>query len=358
LNALSADFYTLTGPPLQVQANLPPGFREDRRAVVDARESGDFVRALNLVRKIEPYLDPALAAYWRGSIWARAGETDIALAFFKRAEELAPQNGGYAYVWLDTLSRTNSGEALAIAEGLIHQPKDRPAELILKAAELVFSARRQMTDSEAVEVSRRLIPVFEDIVFRLGISGERLLLVSAIGLLGISNMEIGDFIAAQQWFDRGLQLFPHNPVLLTLRGIQFYESDPERSRQDFQQAILLDPRLVWPYYFLAHYYLVRNQFEECLQMAQRALPLASLDALRAECLEWIAVCQANLGFPPESVRAVFRAAHQLAPDNQRIGRNLQLFEGSLVGLFSPGVPWERPAPKSVQSLGQREFQPA
>ena len=89
------------------------------------------------MRKIEPYLDPALAAYWRGSIWARAGETDIALAFFKRAEELAPQNGGYAYVWLDTLSRTNSGEALAIAEGLIHQPKDRPAELILKAAELV-----------------------------------------------------------------------------------------------------------------------------------------------------------------------------------------------------------------------------
>jgi tetratricopeptide (TPR) repeat protein len=289
LNAISADFYTLTGPPSHVQHNPPSALRDDQLGALDARDARDFTKALDLVRKIEPYFDPAYVAYLRGSIWAKAGENEIAVDFFQRAKELAPQNAGYAYMWLDALSRADAGEALATAERLLRQATDHPPQLILKAAEVVFLSRRGLPGTEAAEVSRQLIPVLEDVVVWLETSGETMvnpsLLVGPIGMLGICHMDIGEFDEGRQWFDKGLQLFPNNVALLIARGSHLYGIDPERSRQDFQQAIRLQPRLEWPYYFLAHYYLVRYQNGECLEMAQRALGLATSNALRADCLE-------------------------------------------------------------------------
>jgi tetratricopeptide (TPR) repeat protein len=361
LNSISADFYTLAGTPAQAQANPPPALRDEMTEMLYARDSGDYIKALELIRKNEAFLDPAVAVYYRGRVWSVAAENTIALDFLQRSKELSPQNEGYVSMWLDSLQFVNSGQALETAERFLQELTDHSPPLILKAAEVVFSSRRQLPETEAVEVAKRLIPVFEDIIVRLEELGETAsslsLLAPAIGFLGICNMDVGNVDTARRWFDKGIHLFPNNLALLITRGIQLYGTDPEQSQQDFNRAIRLEPRVVWPWYFLAHYHLIREQYRECLEMAQTALTLSPLNALRADCLEWIAICQANLGYPPESVRAVFHAAQQLAPDNQRIAVNRQLFEKSVAGTAPSKISWGQPTPGEVRLVGQREFQP-
>lgn len=92
LRGISADFYTLSEPPWQVQPS-PPAMREELQAAIDAREKGDFVRALDLLRKHQRYRDTADVSALRGSIWSQAGENEIAADFFRRAKELNQQNG-------------------------------------------------------------------------------------------------------------------------------------------------------------------------------------------------------------------------------------------------------------------------
>jgi hypothetical protein len=88
LNAISADFYTLGGSPVQHQptpADMPDRMKE----MSDARDAGDYVKALDLARRNEAYLDPAVLANFRGRVWAEAGENEIAGEFFRRATDLS-----------------------------------------------------------------------------------------------------------------------------------------------------------------------------------------------------------------------------------------------------------------------------
>src|SRR5438552_4237271 len=96
---------------------------------------------------------------------------------------------------------------------------------------------------------------------------------------------------------------------------------------------------------------LHDEFPQSLEMAHRAMSLATSPDVQAICLEWIAISQAALGHPPETVRAAFHAARELAPENQRIAKNLKLFEDSVSGLPSPDVRWERVATETVRSLG-------
>lgn len=87
LNTISADFYTLSDPPWQIQLG-PLLAHEELKEVLEARDARDFVKALDLLRKNQAYLDAASASSLRGSIWSQAGENEIAKDFFRRAKEL------------------------------------------------------------------------------------------------------------------------------------------------------------------------------------------------------------------------------------------------------------------------------
>ena len=87
IKGISADFYTLSDPPWQVQP-CPPAERQEWEARLKALNSGDFVRALDLLRRNQAYHDAATVASERASIWSWAGEKEIAGAFFRRAKEL------------------------------------------------------------------------------------------------------------------------------------------------------------------------------------------------------------------------------------------------------------------------------
>jgi len=96
LNAISADFYTLSGAPWEGQP-APPAARAELQKVLDARDAGDYVTALDLLRQNQACCDAAAMAYMRGRIWSAAGENEIAADFFRRAKELAPGNCNYGF---------------------------------------------------------------------------------------------------------------------------------------------------------------------------------------------------------------------------------------------------------------------
>jgi hypothetical protein len=88
LNGISADFYTLRGPPAKHHPS-PADVRNKLKEMSDAREAGDYVKALDLARRNEAYLDPAVVADFRGRVWSEAGEKEMAGVFIGRAKEMA-----------------------------------------------------------------------------------------------------------------------------------------------------------------------------------------------------------------------------------------------------------------------------
>ena len=79
------------------------------------------------------------------------------------------------------------------------------------------------------------------------------------------------------------------------------------------------------------------------------------DSAKSQLEEWRAIAQAELRFPPESVRAAFEAALRLDPSNELARRNQNAFEASL------GVPrtdsrsiWERNSEATVRQFGLAE----
>ncbi len=121
---------------------------------------------------------------------------------------------------------------------------------------------------------------------------------------------------------------PKNDGLLVARGILQYGSSP-RAITDFDQAVKLGSPVVWPYLFLAHYYLTSNRLEQCREMCEAGLRMRGSDTAKSQLEEWRAIAQAELGFPRESVRAAFEAAVRLDPLNELARRNQDAFEASL-----------------------------
>jgi len=357
-NGISADLYSLSDTGPHTVQPMTDDAQKGINGALQARNAGDFAKSLDLLRKNQAYVDFATLTYVRGSVMLEAGEFALAADFFRCAKDLAPNNTNYTYMWLDALSRSGSDNASKEAEEILAKAGDFGPKLVLKAADIEFCSTKQMTENQAKPIIQKLVPVFEDTIVRLQTSGEAQdspsLLASAFALLGFCYEHLGAFDEARQYFDQGLKLFPNNDALLTARGIQRYASDNSGAVEDFSDAVQLRSPLVWPYFFMAHHNLVRDRFEDCLRFANLALRLAGTNAVRADCLEWIAICQSMLGHPAETVRAAFHAAEQLAPTNQRIQANHKRFEDSRSS--EAPVNWEQMDLETVQRFGLQEFQ--
>jgi hypothetical protein len=105
VNGISADFYSLVAPPTGPTAPQTDEVRADLRSALEARDRGDFGRALELLRRRAPSVNPAVLSYVRGTIWGEAGEDQIAVQFFRRAAQLGLSHIDYSYEELHELSR-------------------------------------------------------------------------------------------------------------------------------------------------------------------------------------------------------------------------------------------------------------
>ncbi len=356
VNAISADLYSLsassTGPVLPQTDEV----NADLRSALDARDRRDFSRALDLLRKRPPHINPAALSYVRGSIWGEAGEDQIAVQFFRRAAQLDPNNANYSYMVLHYLSQADVGGARDQARQILADPESHSTRVVLKAADIIFQSTREQPEHESRPVLEFLVPIFEQVIVRLETSGEGSsqpsLLAMALTLTGFCYEHLGLTDQARHYYDRGLSLFPTNDALLVARGILLYGRETDRSVRDFESAVQRGSPLVWTYFYLAHYALLNDRFAVCLDMCSRALRLPASSEVQANLLEWMAISQASLGYPAQAVESVFRAAQGLAPDNERIARNYRAFQESL---RPPDVGWEKGSEQEVRIFGERRM---
>jgi hypothetical protein len=82
----------LPGPELP----MTPQAQWQLREATEARQAGEWDKALELLRHCGRHLEPALLSYLRGTVWMEAGDHATAALFFQRAAELEPANENYA----------------------------------------------------------------------------------------------------------------------------------------------------------------------------------------------------------------------------------------------------------------------
>ena len=172
-----------------------------------------------------------------------------------------------------------------------------------------------------------------------------------LSLLASCYEHIGDTRRAYEYYSRAIQHDPASDALLTARGQLFYGTGLQ-SAADFEQAVQLGSQLVWPYFFLAHYYLANNRFEEARSICERGLHKESSMRVRSELHEFLAIAQAGLDYPDDVIRRSFESAIRLDPSNDRAIRNLDRFETALSSRAPRPREWERASESSLRRFGQ------
>lgn len=329
---LSEDLYSLIEPPPAAQPMTPQAQAKLSEAF-EAKQRGELDRALDLLRRWRAYIDPALVSYLRGSIWLEAGDPGTAALFFEHASDNQRDNENYLTMFLHALNISDQGAAIKRAEEILTEYEKHSPVVVTRAAEIRFMSARATSEVESHRVFESLEPILKDALAKFDQEGlsnvDRSSYVMAIALLGF-GYEFRDMSqAALAFYSRGLQLEPYNDALLAARGILLYGTSP-RALTDLEMAIGAGSKLIWPYFFLAHQNLLNGRFEECRKLCERAISLRGSAAVMSEVSEWMAIAQAELGFPAEMVRASFENAIRLDPSSERAKRNLAAFEAAIM----------------------------
>lgn len=146
VQGISADFYSLTEPPSEA---IPAPSRKAIDEIAEsmqARDSKDFPRALDLLRRHAVHLKPAALASLRGRIWMEAKEFRIASLFLERAAELEPSNPNYRSVALHSLFLADPEKAKKRAKEITENADDMPPSLVLIACQIRFLETQAVAD--------------------------------------------------------------------------------------------------------------------------------------------------------------------------------------------------------------------
>ncbi len=350
---LSEDLYSLQEPI----ASSPPSNPQAFSKLVDAFEAqkqGDWDRALDLLRRWGPYVDPAMVSYVRGDIWLEAGDPATAALFFEHASNLQPDNDSYLGMLLHTLSLSDPDEAHRRAEAILGDPDKARPLVVAHAANIELKSLRNASGAGANERFQRLARILENTINRFEQEDlstlDRSSYVMTITNLGLVQEFLGETQRAAESYSRGLKLAPDNDELLVARGMLLYGTSA-RAISDLERAVRLRSPVIWPYFFLAHDHLCNKRFEECRTLCEQALDMPGSAAVKSELCEWIAISQSELGFPAEMVRASFENAIRLDPSNERAGRNFAAFESAR---RRPVDDWVTRSSAAVRSSGLAE----
>jgi len=327
---LSEDLYSLTEPsrpqrPMnsQAQAKLLEAF--------EARERGEWDRALDLLRRWQAYIEPSLVSYLRGSIWLEAGDPDTAAIFYRHALELDPTNGNYHAMALYCLNLSDPLAALQEATEILKDPEKSSAGVVARAADITLMSARLKSGTEADQTFHQLEPILANTIARMekGDPNEfdRTTYVTLLSLSGFGYEFLGNTQAALALYSAALQIDPTNDALYVARGMLLYGTSG-RAITDLEIAMQYGTPLVWPYVMLAHHHLLAGRFEESRKLSEQAIRVGGSAAVMSEVWEWMAIAQTHLGFPADVIRASFDNAIRLDPSNERAKRNVAAFESA------------------------------
>ena len=312
VRSLSEDLYSLVEPPPSAQPMTPQAQAKLLEAF-EARQRGDWDRALDLLRRWRAHIDPSLVSYLRGSIWLEAGDPETAALFYGHAYKLEPTNGNYQAMALYSLNIADPAAALKEAEQDPKGPRTLLARRGSAAADIVFMSARLKSEIEANHLFEQIEPILKATLARMRQGDpaniDRSTYVTLLSLLGFGYEFLGKSQAALEIYSEALQIEPDNDAIHVARGMLLYGTSA-RAIADFETAIQNGTPLVWPYVMLAHHHLISGRFEECRKLCERALSIGGSAAVMSEVFEWMAIAQAQLGFPADMVRTSFDKAMQ------------------------------------------------
>lgn len=351
VEGLSADLNALTDLPSERAAEpMNPQAEGKLIEALEARQRGEWDRALGLLRRWDTHVSGASAAYLRGTIWLGAGDPAVAAVFFDRAARLDPANGNYQAALLRALKAADPREASRRAEQVLADSERRSPAAVAVALEVVLPTTSHLQEPEAAATCRRLAPLLERTLARLQEAEDTspALVGMVVNLLALCHEQLGDSRRAYDCYSRAIQLDPRNDALLTARGGLMYGRSPQ-AQEDFEQAARLGSPLVWPYYFLAHSYLAAGRFEDARIACEQGLLKKASDRVRSELQEFLAISHAGLGYPEDVVRRGFEGAIRTDPSNDRARRNLERLESALAAREPRPRDWERPSESSLRT---------
>ncbi len=348
---LSEDLYSLVEPPPHAQPTTPQAQAKLLEAF-EAKQRGEWDRALDLLRRWRAYIDPCLVSYLRGSIWLEAGDPETAALFYGHAYKLEPTNGNYRAMALHSLNMADPAAALKEAEKILKSHEHCSPVELARAADISFMSARLKSETEANQLFEQLELILKNTLARMQQGDpndiDRSTHVTLLSLLGFGYEFLGKAQAASDYYSAALQIEPDNDALHVARGMLAYGFSA-RATTDFETAIQLSTPLVWPYVMLAHHHLISGRFEEGRQFCERALSIGGSAAVMSEVWEWMAIAQAQLGFPADTVRASFDKAIQLDLSNERAKRNQAAF-----GEAGKPIQWETRTVSAVRTSGLAE----
>ena len=300
----------------------------ERQELLAARMLNEWHGFLHYMRICASTIPAVNLAYLRGNAYDAIGFPTYAITFYELAAELDPTNPAIGVIALRAVDRVDPEKALRRAGQVIASPFQFPPVVVAMSAVMVL--RRDEEGGHPMERDR-YTAVLNETVRRLSIEPPSDSGQAMTYQLAASGFEIlGDLTAALRFYEEGLKISPDNEVLLIGKGLLLYGSQTETAVEAFRRVVSNEGSpLVWPYFFLAHHYLLRQNYSESLKMGKQARARATTNPVRAELFQWQAICLSESGYPPGVVRPLFEKALSLDPSNERIRKNSEAYKESL-----------------------------
>jgi tetratricopeptide (TPR) repeat protein len=354
---LSKDLYTITDPSTAAPEPMNPQAQHKLGEAYEARERGEWDRALELLRRWGKYVPPPLLAYLRARIWQDAGDQEVAVLFFEHASMLDPKNEAFQAMHLSALKETDNPRAREIAEKVLSESDKHIPNLVIQAADVLFGVTANISEYDAAPIYRRLIDVLTPLLTRTK-DDEGLEHPSEVSmiqlLLATCHRWLGEIKQAYDYYSRALALDPWNAPARIARGIIVYGTSAS-AISDFEQAITSGTDIIWPYYYMAHYYLKSGRMEECRMMCERALRKPAPEHIHSELLAFLGIALTSLNYPTEAAQRAFEEAIRVDPSNDRARENLRRFQDAVALKSAKQIEWDRPSEASVRRAGQRQM---
>jgi tetratricopeptide (TPR) repeat protein len=280
----------------------------------------------------------------------------VAVVFFEHACRLDPANENFQAMYLNALKWTDYAQARAIAEPILNESEEHIPNLVIQAAEVLFASTQSIPEHDAVPLYRRIISILTPLLARTkdeeGL--EHPTQVSMILLLlATCHRWLGEIKEAYHSYSQAIVLEPWNEALFTARGMIVYGTN-QSAISDFEEAIKLDSPQVWPYFYLAHYLLTQNRFEECRKMCERALGKPAPERVQSELCEFLGISLTHLHYPSPVIQRAFENAIRVDSSNDRAKQNLQRFLEALAAKPQKPVRWEQPNETYIRNSGLRQ----
>ncbi len=334
--------------------------RDKLVAAANLRDKGEPDRALELLRKFQNDIYPPVLSFLRGRIWWMGLDVpEVAVEFLRDAWQLDKANQQFQAMYLQVLRQANLPEAKKLADSIVAAPEKHQVILLAFAIEALCASIDE-NSADAKEQYARMVLLLETAIKRMGeppiISPVLIppVLSMCVVLLAENYEKLGRIAEADDALTYAMTIEGDSPVLFASRGKLRYPK--EEGVRDLWTAIQLGFPAVWPYLWVAQYFLEHGRYRDCLQICEAGMVRKTTAQIKSELLGLAAIAKACLAYSSEEVRRQFKLAIETDASNARAKHNLEVFElamGKAVQNEAPQYKWTR-IPERVFCEGREE----